>query len=79
VTEKRNAKTKFPGEQDIGHKFFTAKEPRSKKNTTIDIRVDSWGIPGGGSIQSKYVVGTRECMHYLFDLIPASTDIICTG
>lgn len=35
VTEQGNAKTKMPGEQDIGHKF-PAKEPR-RTNTPMDI------------------------------------------
>jgi hypothetical protein len=36
VTEKRNAKTKLPGEQEIGHKFPNAKEP-CRTNTPKDI------------------------------------------
>jgi hypothetical protein len=65
VAEQGDAKTKLAGEQDIGHKYPTAKEHR-RINTPMDIRVDS--TPRGGSIQSKYTAPAGparwECMRY---------------
>jgi hypothetical protein len=51
LTEKRNTKTKFPGEQDISHKFPTVKEPR-RTNTSM--------VHGHPSRQLRYTDSQRK-------------------